>query len=69
MFTRSMFDTPDMIAQHQLLTRVAALIDDNTIKTTLGEHYGAITAANLQKRTRSWKPGARWAKSCWRVLR
>ena len=49
MFTRSMFDTPDMIAQHQLLTRVAALIDDNTIKTTLGEHYGAITAANLQK--------------------
>jgi NADPH:quinone reductase-like Zn-dependent oxidoreductase len=51
MFTRSMFETPDMIAQHQLLTRVAALIDDNTIKTTLGEHYGAITAANLQKRT------------------
>ena len=49
MFTRSMFATPDMIAQHQLLTRVAALIDDNTIKTTLGEHYGAITAANLQK--------------------
>lgn len=28
---------------------MAALIDDNTIKTTLGEHYGAITAANLQK--------------------
>ena len=49
MFTRSMFATPDMIAQHQLLTRVAALIDDNTIKTTLGVHYGAITAANLQK--------------------
>ena len=38
-----------MIAQHQLLTRVAALIDDNTLRTTLGEHYGTINAANLQK--------------------
>ncbi|MCP5984687.1 zinc-binding dehydrogenase, partial [Klebsiella pneumoniae] len=46
MFTRSMFETDDMIAQHQLLTRVAALIDDNTLRTTLGEHYGTINAAN-----------------------
>ena len=67
MFTRSMFETDDMIAQHQLLTRVAALIDDNTLRTTLGEHYGTINAANLQKPTLSWKPGARSAKSCWRV--
>lgn len=49
MFTRSMFETPDMLAQHQLLTRVAQLIDDGIITSTLGEHYGAITAANLQK--------------------
>ncbi len=49
MFTRSMFETRDMIAQHQLLTRVAGLIDDQVITTTLGEHYGAITAANVQK--------------------
>lgn len=49
MFTRSMFETDDMIAQHQLLIRVAALIDDNTLRTTLGEHYGTINAANLQK--------------------
>ena len=49
MFTRSMFETPDMLAQHQLLTRVAALIDDKTLKTTLGEHYGPINASNLQK--------------------
>lgn len=38
-----------MIAQHQLLTRVAGLIDEQVITTTLGEHYGAITAANVQK--------------------
>ncbi|HAT1647227.1 TPA: zinc-binding alcohol dehydrogenase family protein [Raoultella planticola] len=49
MFTRSMFETPDMLAQHQLLTRVATLIDDKTIRTTLGEHYGPINASNLQK--------------------
>ncbi len=49
MFTRSMFETQDMIAQHQLLTRVATLIDEQAITTTLGEHYGAITAANVQK--------------------
>ncbi|MDU2481670.1 MAG: zinc-binding alcohol dehydrogenase family protein [Klebsiella sp.] len=57
MFTRSMFETDDMIAQHQLLTRVAALIDSHTIKTTLGEHYGAITAANLQKAHRQLETG------------
>lgn len=49
MFTRSMFETDDMIAQHQLLTRVAQLIDAKVIHTTLGEHYGAINAANIQK--------------------
>ncbi len=57
MFTRSMFETDDMIAQHQLLTRVAALIDNHTIETTLGEHYGAITAANLQKAHRQLETG------------
>lgn len=49
MFTRSMFETRDMIAQHQLLSEVATLIDNQVIKTTLGEHYGEITAENLQK--------------------
>jgi zinc-binding alcohol dehydrogenase family protein len=49
MFTRSMFETPDMIEQHRLLTRVANLIDEGVLKTTLGEHYGKINAANLQR--------------------
>lgn len=49
MFTRSMFSTDDMIEQHHLLTRVAQLIDSGVLKTTLGEHYGAINAANLRK--------------------
>jgi zinc-binding alcohol dehydrogenase family protein len=49
MFTRSLFETKDMIRQHEILTSVARLIDDGTLKTTLGEHMGKITAENLRK--------------------
>lgn len=49
MFTRSLFETPDMIAQHRLLNEVAGLVDDGLIRTTLGEHYGTINAANLKR--------------------
>ncbi|TMN20428.1 zinc-binding alcohol dehydrogenase family protein [Pseudoxanthomonas sp. X-1] len=49
MFTRSVFQTPDMQAQHDLLTRVAALIDAGTLRTTFGEHYGTLNAANLRR--------------------
>ena len=49
MYTRSLFQTDDMIAQHNLLNDVAALIDDGVIKTTLGEEYGVINAANLKR--------------------
>ncbi|MFG3453518.1 zinc-binding alcohol dehydrogenase family protein [Stutzerimonas stutzeri] len=49
MYTRSLYQTPDMIAQHQLLNRVAELIDSGVLKTTLGEHYGTINAANLRR--------------------
>ena len=57
MFTRSMFETRDMIQQHKLLTRVAELIDTGAIRTTLGEHAGAISAANLQKAHRLLETG------------
>ena len=49
MFTRSLFQTEDMIAQHRLLNEVASLVDEGVIRTTLGEHYGAINAANLKR--------------------
>ncbi len=49
MFTRSMFGTEDMIEQHNLLARVATLVDEGVLKTTLGEHYGKINAANLRR--------------------
>ncbi|TCV95079.1 zinc-binding alcohol dehydrogenase family protein [Biostraticola tofi] len=49
MFTRAMFETSDMIKQHQLLERVAALVDDGTLQSTFSEHYGAINAENLRR--------------------
>ncbi len=49
MFTRPLYQTPDMQAQHALLTRVADLVDAGTLRTTFGEHYGTINAANLRR--------------------
>ena len=49
MFTRSMFKTPDMQAQHNLLDETARLIDDGILKTTMAEDYGPLTAENLRK--------------------
>lgn len=49
MFTRSLFETEDMIEQHRLLDTVAGLVDAGTLKTTLGEHFGRIDAANLRR--------------------
>jgi len=49
MFTRSTFHTDDMIEQHNLLERISSLIDQGTLKTTLGQHFGVINAANLRR--------------------
>jgi zinc-binding alcohol dehydrogenase family protein len=49
MFTRSLFQTSDMLAQHRLLTEVAALIDAGVIRSTLGQHFGNINAGNLKR--------------------
>jgi zinc-binding alcohol dehydrogenase family protein len=49
MYTRSMFETDDMIEQHNLLNRVAELIDAGVLKTTFGEHFGTINAENLRR--------------------
>jgi zinc-binding alcohol dehydrogenase family protein len=57
MFTRSLFQTPDMIQQHQLLDTVAELIDSNKIKTTLTEVLSPINAENLRKAHRKLESG------------
>jgi len=49
MFTRSSFQTPDMIGQHHLLDDVSDLIDKGVLRTTLDQSFGTINAANLKK--------------------
>jgi NADPH2:quinone reductase len=49
MFTRSSFQTSDMIGQHNLLNDVADLVDKGVVKTTLAENFGTINAANLKR--------------------
>jgi len=47
MFTRSMFQTPDMIAQHRLLTSVAELVDARVLRTTLTTSLGPMSAETI----------------------
>ena len=49
MFTRSMFNTKDMIEQHLLLNKVAELIDAGKLMTTLKSTQGSINAQNLKQ--------------------
>ena len=55
-----------MQRQHDLLNRVAELIDTGVLHTTLGEHFGRIDAANL-RRARCWKASVPRARSCWKA--
>lgn len=49
MFTRSLYQTEDMIEQHRLLNRVADMVDAGQIKTTVAHEFGTINAANLKR--------------------
>ena len=49
MFTRSMFQTDDMIEQHHLLNELSGLIDAGKIKTTVTNVLSPINAENLRK--------------------
>jgi zinc-binding alcohol dehydrogenase family protein len=49
MFTRSLFNTPDIAEQGRILAEVAALVDRGVLRTTFREDAGPINAANLKK--------------------
>ncbi|MEC0228777.1 zinc-binding alcohol dehydrogenase family protein [Paenibacillus alba] len=49
MFTRSMFQTVDMIEQHKLLNEVAQLVDAGILRTTLTEKLTPMDAASLRQ--------------------
>lgn len=49
MFTRSLFSTEDMLEQHNILSRVANLVDDGELKSTMRNNFSTINAQNLIK--------------------
>jgi hypothetical protein len=49
MFTRSLFQTPDMAEQHAILEEVSALVDAGVLRSTANANFGTISAANLRR--------------------
>ena len=49
MFTRPLFQTTDIEAQHKLLNEVADLVNSGLVRSTMRENYGRIDAANLMR--------------------
>jgi zinc-binding alcohol dehydrogenase family protein len=49
MFTRPMFETPDMQAQHDLLNEAASLLESGALRTTQTQSFGPLNAENLKK--------------------
>ena len=49
MFTRAMFQTEDMVRQHEILNTVAKLMDEGTLKSSLNTTINGFSAANLKE--------------------
>ncbi len=49
MYTRSMFNTEDMVKQHEILNQIADLLDAGTIKTSLTTTLNGFSVENLKK--------------------
>jgi len=49
MFTRALFNTPDLGEQGRILTEIARLADAGTLKTTLSKVLGPINAKTLKQ--------------------
>jgi hypothetical protein len=48
MLTRSTFEKPDMIAQHNLLTEISKMVGEILLRTTFGKEMGPINVDNLK---------------------
>ena len=57
MYTRSTFQTDDMIEQHHILNRAAAMFDNGTLTSTLNNTLHGFTAANLKEAHRLLESG------------
>ena len=57
MFTRPVFSTADMEAQHDLLKKVSRMVDEGTLRPTLAETMRPISAENLRRAHRPSESG------------
>ncbi|MBX6353167.1 MAG: zinc-binding alcohol dehydrogenase family protein [Thermoflavifilum sp.] len=64
MFTRAMFQTADMVRQHEILTRVADLVDEGRICTTMRSKLAPICAATLSDAFAQLRSGRTIGKIC-----
>ena len=57
MFTRSLYNTPDMAHQGAVLAELASLVDQGLIRSTLRQTFRPIHAANVQRAHRLLESG------------
>jgi hypothetical protein len=49
MFTRPLYQTPDMARQGHILAEIARLLDEGRLRHTMTEHGGVLSAATLRQ--------------------
>lgn len=61
-FARSRYQTADMAAQHHALAKLASLVDEGRIQTTMSRNLGPINASNLKEAHRCLEQGVAGGK-------
>ncbi len=67
MFTRSMFETSDMIKQHELLNRVSEMLDAGTLQSTVTNNLGRMDVDTLTAAHKAQESGRVIGKNVLRV--
>lgn len=66
-FTRSIYETPDMIEQHRILSEIARLVDEGVLQGTMTRDLGPMSAATLKAAHELVEKGASIGKIVLRV--
>ena len=66
-FTRSIYETPDMIEQHRILSEIARLVDEGVLQGTMTRDLGPMSAASLKAAHELVETGASIGKVVLRV--
>lgn len=49
MYTRSVYQTEDMVAQHHILTQLADWVDEGKVRSTMTQHLSPLSPATLKE--------------------